>query len=96
MLMPAIDSSAVFTLRDHASMQSVGDGAVVLLTDTGQLYTCNETTEAFLSKLDGQRTFSEVIELLGVEFEADSATLSDDFGGLASQLLDEQIIRRVN
>ena len=77
-------------------MQSVGDGAVVLLTDTGQLFTCNETTEAFLSMLDGQRTFSDVIELLGVEFDTDSATLSDDFGGLARQLLDEQIIRRVN
>lgn len=94
--MSSIDSSTVFTLQHHASMQSVGDGAVVLLTDTGQLFTCNETTEAFLSKLDGQRTFSEVIELLGIEFDADSATLADDFGGLARQLLDEQIIRRVN
>lgn len=94
--MSSIDSSAVFALEDRASMQSVGDGAVVLLTDSGQLFTCNETTEAFLSKLDGQRTFSQVIELLGTEFNADEATLSDDFGGLAQQLLEEQIIRRLN
>lgn len=94
--MSVIDSSAVFALEDRASMQSVGDGAVVLLTDSGQLFTCNDTTEAFLSKLDGQRPFSEVIALLGVEFDADETQLSDDFTGLAQQLLEEQIIRRVN
>ena len=34
-------------------MQSVGDGAVVLLATSGQMYTCNSTTEVFLRHVDG-------------------------------------------
>lgn len=94
MAMSTIEATTVLALAPMASVQSVGEGAVVLLADSGQLYTCNETTEAFLLKLDGERNFAEVIDLLGAEFEADSDTLAADFASLALQLLDERVIRR--
>lgn len=92
--MSAIDSTTVLALAPMASVQSVGEGAVVLLADSGQLFTCNETTEAFLGKLDGRRSFAEVVDLLGAEFEADADTLTADFAALALQLLDERVIER--
>src|SRR5690606_2730198 len=42
----------VFAFSPTASFQSVGDGAVVLLADSGQLYSCNDTSEAFLRHID--------------------------------------------
>jgi len=94
MFMAPIESTTILALAPMASVQSVGEGAVVLLADSGQLFTCNETTEAFLLKLDGARSFAEVIDLLGAEFDADSDTLAADFGSLALQLLDEHVIQR--
>ena len=54
-----IDGLKVFTLSPHVSFQKLGqgEGAVVLTLHSGQLHTCNDTTAAFLSALDGKRTF---------------------------------------
>jgi len=41
----------------------------VLSLNSGYLYTGNETTEAFLRKLDGRRPLAAVIDLLFDEFQ---------------------------
>lgn len=84
--------SAVLSFTTHASFQSVGDGAVVLLGDSGQLFTCNETTEAFLKKVDGQRPFEEIFALFKDEFEVDEATARRDLAELADTLITEGIL----
>ncbi len=82
----------VLRMADDASVQHVGDGAVVLLAKSGQLYTCNGTTEAFLDKVDGQRSLGEVVDLLAAEFEVDRVTLDDDMTALAAELIAERIL----
>ncbi len=84
--------SAVLSFTTHASFQSVGDGAVVLLGDSGQLFTCNETTEAFLKKVDGKRRFEEIVALFKDEFEVDEATASRDLAELGDTLVTEGIL----
>jgi hypothetical protein len=87
-----IASETILRLADDASVQHVGDGAVVLLARSGQLYTCNGTTEAFLDKVDGARSLDQIVGLLSAEFEIDKDTLDQDMAALASDLLSEGIL----
>ncbi|AZO60035.1 MAG: PqqD family protein [Mesorhizobium sp.] len=90
--MAEIAFETVLRMADDASVQHVGDGAVVLLARSGQLYTCNGTTEAFLDKVDGARSLDHIVDLLSEEFEVDKATLGDDMTALAAELVAEGIL----
>ncbi|PBC05155.1 PqqD family protein [Mesorhizobium sp. WSM3860] len=90
--MAEIAFETVLRMVDDASVQHVGDGAVVLLARSGQLYTCNGTTEAFLDKVDGARSLDQIVDLLSEEFEVDKATLGDDMTALAAELVAEGIL----
>jgi pyrroloquinoline quinone biosynthesis protein D len=93
-VMSPINADTVFVLNEQASLQSAGDGAVILLADSGQLYTCNETTEAFLKNVDGIRSFAEIVTLFVEEFEIDAATAERDLGALSNDLVAEGILDR--
>ena len=90
-----IDHSRVFSLSDRVSIQQLGggEGAVVLFIDTGQLYTCNDTTAAFLTVVDGKRTFQQIVSDLEDRFDVSHEELCEDLATLASQLIEEGIIR---
>lgn len=90
--MAEIGSETVLRMADDASVQHVGDGAVVLLARSGQLYTCNDTTEAFLDKVDGARSLDQIVDLLSDEFDVDKATLDKDMAALAAELVAEGIL----
>ncbi len=90
--MAEIASETVLRMADDASVQHVGDGAVVLLARSGQLYTCNDTTEAFLDKIDGVRSLDQIVDLLSDEFDVDKATLGEDMAVLAAELVAEGIL----
>ena len=84
--------ATVLRVSPVATMQSAGDGAVILLTDSGQIYTCNETTETLLNLVDGKRSLDDVIDLALEEYETDRATLEADYLQLASKLVGEGIL----
>ena len=83
----------VYQLVENASHQAVGDGAVILMTDTGQLYSCNEITERFLEHLDGKRSLTDIAEIIASQYEVDLPTAIQDLQMLTGQLVDEGIIR---
>ena len=72
----------------------VGDGAVILLSDSGQLYSCNDTTEAFLRNLDGGRSVGEIARLMGSEYDIPIEVLMSDLSDLANELEAEGIVVR--
>jgi hypothetical protein len=90
--MTEITEASVLSLAPNASFQSLGEGAVILLINSGQLYTCNESTEAFLKNIDGKRSFGAILNLLASEFAADRETLSQDFRTVAGDLQQNGII----
>jgi pyrroloquinoline quinone biosynthesis protein D len=90
--MSVIAESTILKLVPAASFQSLGDSAVILRSDSGQLYTCNETTEAFLRRLDGKTTIGVIIDSVLDEFEVDRDTLSRDLLGVAADLIAEGIV----
>ena len=89
-----IEGKRIFTMSSNTSIQGLGggEGAVVLAVDTGQLHTCNDTTAAFLTALDGKRTFDLAVAELQKQFDVDHDELRADLTEIAAQLLDEGII----
>lgn len=90
--MTKIDDATILSISGNASFQSLGEGAVVLLIDSGQLYTCNETTEAFLKLVDGARPFETIVDALLREFDIERATATGDFLEIAEQLRSQGIV----
>jgi hypothetical protein len=81
-------------LAADTTHQSLGPGenTVILSLSSGYLYTCNETTEAFLIALDGRRTFGQAIDRLREEFDVPRETLVRDLSALVEKLLAEKIV----
>ncbi len=89
-----MSTSDIFVLSPAASFEMVGDGAVILLSDSGQLYSCNDTTEAFLRNLDGGRSVGEIARLMGSEYDIPIEVLMSDLSDLANELEAEGIVVR--
>jgi len=92
--MPSLFQSVCLRLADDVTFQSLGPGeeTVVLSLNSGYLYTCNETTAAFLRGLDGKQSLAAVIDSLFNEFQVSRATLSKDMTALAAKLLEEKLL----
>jgi pyrroloquinoline quinone biosynthesis protein D len=88
-----IDESSIIAVSPNASFQSLGDSAVILMTDSGQLFTCNETTEAFLKEVDGVHTIGDIVNVVVDQFAVDRDTLRDDLIALANELSAEGIVQ---
>lgn len=89
-----VKDTTVFALADGISYQPLGagEGAVLLTISSGQLYTCNDTTAAFLGVVDGQRTFGDVVEDLHRVFDVSRDALYRDLVELATNLMTEGIV----
>lgn len=94
-MMAQLGKQSILSLDPSASYQSIGDGAVILRVDDGQLYTCNVTSEAFLRQVDGNRTLAEIASSLCEEFDVDPDVVTADLIGIAHELLEEGILRRI-
>ncbi|WP_439604362.1 PqqD family protein [Shinella sp.] len=90
--MNSITQDTILSLQQWASAQAVGDGAVVLLADSGQLYTGNATTEAILRQIDGQRRVRDLAALLCNEFDVSPEVVTGDIIEIAERLIDEGVI----
>jgi pyrroloquinoline quinone biosynthesis protein D len=92
--MTTISDTARFSMADGVASETLGPGqdTVVLSLTSGYLYTCNETTAAFLKALDGRRTFAEVVDAMYAQFDVPRDTLRRDLARLAHKLLAEKLI----
>jgi pyrroloquinoline quinone biosynthesis protein D len=88
-----INETTVMSLTSNAAVQALGEGAVILMLDSGQLYTCNETVEAFLKMLDGRRDVGAIVDLLTKEFAIDRETLARDLLPMAEELRSAGIVQ---
>jgi pyrroloquinoline quinone biosynthesis protein D len=81
-------------LARDVTYQSLGEDedTVVLALESGQLYTCNDTAQAFLDAVDGERTFEDIILELLDQFEVAPDRLRSDMVSLAEDLMREKLI----
>ena len=74
-----LSGDVVLSLPASVSVQPLGQ-------DAGGVFTLNDTAVAFLSKLDGKRKFSAIINEMLAEFEVDAPALRTDISELAAEL----------
>lgn len=86
------NSDSVLGLSDKASFRSLGDSGVILMTDSGQLYSCNSTAEAFLRRMDGDRTIAAIASEIGEEFDVEPNVLLADLEEIISYLISEGVV----
>ena len=82
----------VYALADGVSFETVSDGSVVLVFRSGQLYSCNETSTAFLTGLDGKQTLRQVAVAMAEKFDAAPEEILADIETIAAEMLSEGII----
>jgi Coenzyme PQQ synthesis protein D (PqqD) len=89
-----LNEHAVISLTPAATFQALAEneGAVVLMVDSGQLYTCNDTAVALLQAVDGNRQFGEIVDQLLDEFDVARDVLLTDLTGLVEELSREGIV----
>lgn len=85
-------AETVYRLSDMAKFRSMGDSAVILMIDSGQLFSCNETADAFLKHVNGVRTTGEIAKLVALEFDVDPDILMKDLDELIRQLVEENVL----
>jgi hypothetical protein len=90
----SIEPQSTLKLSPDVTFRSLGDGqgAVVVETKTGLLFSCNDTTTALLDAIDGKRSFKEIVDRLHGTFEVDRAVLEADLKGIVGELLDSGLI----
>jgi hypothetical protein len=89
-----IEPQTTLKLSPDVTFRSLGEGqgAVIVETKTGELYSCNDTTAAFLEAIDGQRSFNEIVGELHGMFEVDRAALEADLNAIGTDLLGNGLI----
>ncbi len=88
----AMNTELVLELSRHASFRSMGDSGVILMTNSGQLYSCNETAEAFFRQMVDGRTIGEIATQIGKEFEVTPGVLLEDLEELITYLISEDVL----
>jgi hypothetical protein len=86
----------VFKLAEGVSFETVSDGAVVLVFRSGQLYSCNETSTAFLTELNGKQPLNQVAMAMAERFDAAPEEILADIELIADEMLSEGIIVSAN
>ena len=81
-------------LADDVTFQSLGDDeqTVVLSLGSGYLYTCNQTTQAFLEAMGQGETFGRIVDALFEQYDVTRDELLADLAEMAEKLLDEKLI----
>ncbi len=89
-----VEESTRLKLGEDVTFQGLGDGqeTVILSLSSGYLYTCNDTTAAFLSAVDGRRTVAQIIDQLLEQYDVDRQKLKADLLGIADKLLEEKLL----
>jgi pyrroloquinoline quinone biosynthesis protein D len=89
-----LQDATVCAFAEGISHQPLGDGegAVVLVIGSGQLYTCNDTTAAFLEAVDGVRTFGEAVDAVHRLYDVPREELRSDLVALATNLIEDGVL----
>lgn len=91
-------NDARLCLSDDVVFQSLGDGqeTVLLSLGTGFLFSCNDTTRAFLEAVDGKKTLAEIGRELVAVFTVSEDRVIADLRILADRMLAEGLISVAN
>ena len=90
--MTQIAETSILTLSPSATMRVVGDSGVVLMTTTGEIYTCNETAMDFLGRVDGTASLRDIATRMTEEFDVTPDVLIPDLIEMIAPLATDGVV----
>ena len=78
-----------------ASYRSLGDAGIILMADSGQLYSTNASGAVFLDELQKGRSTEEAVVSVLDQFDVEQARLEEDLTELVEYLLKENVLAEV-
>lgn len=89
-----LTQASVLNLSPKASVQTLGEseGGVVLRTDTGEMFTVNDTTLEYLIRLDGKRPLSAIATSLTEVFDVGVEALIVDLIEISVPLIEQGLV----
>ena len=90
-----MDRRDIFKFQEKALFRSLGYEGVVLKVDSGQMFSCNETAEAFLRRVDGSLNIEQIAHAVCEDYDVEAETLMGDLDELINQLVDEKVLEKV-
>lgn len=80
------------TLAPNASFRAMGEEGVILMTDSGQMYSTNASGTAFVSRISQGLSVAEAVAAVLAEFDVDEDVLLADLGELVAFLEAEGVV----
>ncbi|MEE9374727.1 MAG: PqqD family protein [Rhizobiaceae bacterium] len=93
--MPKFQHS-ILGLSTNASFRSLGDSGVILMTDSGQMYSCNETALDIIGKLDAKKSVGDIVKSIAGDYDVSPDVLLDDMEELVTYLISEGVLIESN
>ncbi len=85
-------SEAIVSLTKHASFREIGEEGVILMTDSGQLYSTNASGTAFMRRLGDDQTVGAILDAILEEFDVEREVLTRDIADLVAFLAEEGVV----
>lgn len=81
-------------VSQNALIEFVGNVAMILINDSGEVLSCNQTMTAFLKQLDGTVSIGDVADRLQQFFEGEHETIVADLLTAAEELCSKGVLER--
>jgi hypothetical protein len=79
-------------LHPQVAGQTIGNEAVLVLADTGQVLVLNEVGGRIWELADGSRTIAEIARILTDEYDVSEEQALRDVSEFVQQLIDKQVL----
>jgi len=83
----------IVTLAAHASFRAIGEEGIILMTDSGQLYSTNASGTAFMKRVGDGATVGAILAELEGEFDVEADVLKADICELIDYLSEEGVVQ---
>lgn len=85
-------TQAKYRRSPRASWRRIDDSIVVLDDVEGELIRFNDVGDRIWEELDGRRSVSDLVKLLGAEFDAPAGVLEKDIAGFLRRLAEMELV----
>lgn len=84
------------TLSPSASFRDLGGEGIILMVESGQLYSTNDSGSAFIKSIQQGVSFNEAVDAVSAEFDAEKSLIEADLTELADYLISEAVLVAVD
>ena len=85
-------SIAHYRLSPSASFRDLGEEGIILMADSGQLYSTNQTGSVFIQNLQNGDAWKQAIEIIISEYDVERHIVESDLKDLITYLVSEAVL----